>query len=104
MAALLHEAARQGINAAYATYLLPAFAPEHPGDAANSTLIEPLTDRELEILSLIARGRSNRQIADSLFLSVGTVKGHINHILGKLDAQNRTEAVAHGRVLGLLEQ
>jgi len=104
MAALLHEAARQGINAAYATYLLPAFAPEYPGDAANSTLIEPLTHRELEILSLIARGRSNRQIADSLFLSVGTVKGHINHILGKLDVQNRTEAVAHGRVLGLLEQ
>ena len=81
--------------------------PHQPGartaspDAA-SALVEPLTPRELEILELLATGASNQEIAERLFLSVGTVKGHINHILGKLDAHNRTEAAARGRELGLI--
>jgi len=68
-----------------------------------SGLIEPLTARELEILHLITEGASNQDIAARLVLSVGTVKGHINHILGKLRARNRTEAVARARGLGLIE-
>lgn len=63
---------------------------------------EHLTDRELEILKLVAAGASNQLIADQLVISVGTVKGHLNHILGKLDAQNRTQAAARARELGLL--
>lgn len=65
-------------------------------------LLDPLTDRELEILTLMAQGHSNSQIADSLVISVGTVKGHVNHILSKLDVQNRTQAVARARELHLL--
>lgn len=65
-------------------------------------LLDPLTERELEVLYLIAEGLSNQQIADQLVIGVGTVKGHINHLLSKLSAQNRTEAVARARRLGLL--
>ena len=64
---------------------------------------EHLTGRELEVLRLMALGASNLEIAEQLVITVGTVKSHINHILGKLDAHNRTEAVARARGLGLLE-
>ncbi|MEZ4707865.1 MAG: LuxR C-terminal-related transcriptional regulator [Caldilineaceae bacterium] len=67
-----------------------------------SPLIEPLTDREVEVLNLIATGRSNRQISDNLIISVGTVKKHTASIFGKLQVSNRTEAVAKARELGLL--
>ncbi len=75
-----------------------------PGQAAPS-LTEPLdrlTPREAEVLRALARGASNQEIADAYVLTVGTVKGHVNHILSKLSARNRTEAVAHARELGLL--
>jgi ATP/maltotriose-dependent transcriptional regulator MalT len=65
--------------------------------------IEPLTDRELDVLVLLAAGTSNRQIADELVVTVETVKKHVSHILDKLGAANRTQAVAHARQLGLLE-
>jgi LuxR family maltose regulon positive regulatory protein len=65
-------------------------------------LIEPLSERELEVLRLIAGGASNQAIAAALVISIGTVKSHINHILGKLSACNRTEAVSRARGLGLL--
>jgi LuxR family maltose regulon positive regulatory protein len=61
-----------------------------------------LSNRELEVLRLIASGASNQAIAELLVISIGTVKSHINHILGKLAARNRTEAVARARELGLL--
>lgn len=64
---------------------------------------EQLSERELEVLRLMARGASNQEIAEQLVIAVGTVKSHINHILGKLEARNRTEAVAQARDLGLLE-
>lgn len=67
-----------------------------------TALPDPLTTRELEILSLVANGASNQTIADLLVISLGTVKGHLNHILNKLSARNRTEAVARGRELDLL--
>ena len=69
-------------------------------------LIEPyetLSDRELEVLRLVARGYSNRQIAEALVITLGTVKKHLNNIFGKLQVKNRTEAVAQARMLQLLE-
>ncbi len=65
-------------------------------------LIEPLSDRELEVLRLIADGLSNHEIADKLIIGLGTVKTHINNIFGKLDVKNRTQAVARARELNLL--
>jgi LuxR family maltose regulon positive regulatory protein len=62
----------------------------------------PLTSRELEILALLAAGQSNQSIASRLFISLDTVKKHVSHVLGKLGAANRTEAVTRGRELGLL--
>ncbi len=70
---------------------------------AQQGLLEPLSERELQILRLMARGASNQEIADELVITVGTVKSHITHIFGKLDAENRTKAVARARELGLLE-
>ena len=65
-------------------------------------LIEPLTGRELEVLRLLAAGRSNQRIAHDLVVALDTVKKHVTHILGKLGAANRTEAVARARQLGLI--
>jgi LuxR family maltose regulon positive regulatory protein len=66
-------------------------------------LIDPLTNRELEVLALLAAGKSNHAIAGDLVVSLDTVKKHVSHVLGKLGAGNRTEAVARGRDLGLLD-
>jgi LuxR family maltose regulon positive regulatory protein len=63
---------------------------------------EPLSERELEVLQLIAAGRSNRRIASELFVSVGTVKTHVNNLYRKLDAHSRTQAVARARELNLI--
>jgi DNA-binding NarL/FixJ family response regulator len=65
-------------------------------------LVEPLSERELEILALIARGASNNEIADQLFIAEGTVKNHVTHILAKLDVRDRTQAALKARELGLL--
>jgi LuxR family transcriptional regulator, maltose regulon positive regulatory protein len=72
--------------------------------AKRPSLVEPLSARELEVLRLIVAGLSNPEIAQELVISIGTVKRHINHIYGKLDAQSRTQAVAKARVLGLLDR
>jgi LuxR family maltose regulon positive regulatory protein len=64
--------------------------------------VEPLSDRELEVLRLVAAGRSNRDIAKELCLAIGTVKKHIYNIYGKLNAKRRTEAVTRARELGLI--
>jgi DNA-binding CsgD family transcriptional regulator len=69
---------------------------------ANDGLDDPLTARELEVLALVAQGCSNRQIAEELFITVGTVKRYVYDICQKLDAQNRTHAVAKARELGLI--
>ena len=65
-------------------------------------LIEPLSDRELEVLELLAAGRSNRQIAEQLVVALDTTKKHVSHILDKLGASNRTQAVARAREFGLI--
>lgn len=72
--------------------------PAPPGQ----TLADPLTERELTVLRLIAAGQSNQQIADELFLAVSTVKWYASQIFGKLAVRNRTEAVARARELRLL--
>jgi DNA-binding NarL/FixJ family response regulator len=66
-------------------------------------LIEPLSDRELEILTLIAGGVSNREIAVQLYIAEGTVKNHVTHILGKLGVRDRTQAALKARELGLVK-
>jgi LuxR family maltose regulon positive regulatory protein len=70
--------------------------------AAMPGLVEPLTPRELEILVLLAAGTSNLRIAEELVVTLDTVKKHVSHLLGKLGAANRTEAVARARQLGLI--
>ncbi len=70
--------------------------------SAVAELVDPLSDRELEVLDLLAAGRSNQQIADELVVVLDTVKKHVGHILEKLGAANRTQAVARARALGLL--
>jgi LuxR family maltose regulon positive regulatory protein len=67
-----------------------------------STMVEPLSQRELKILQLIAQGLSNREIGERLFLALDTVKGHNRKIFDKLQVQSRTEAIARARELGLL--
>ncbi len=73
-------------------------APERP----TQPLVEPLSDREVEVLGLIAAGLANREIADELVIAIGTVKRHINHIYGKLGVPSRTRAIAKARELGLV--
>ena len=70
--------------------------------AASSRLIEPLTDREMEVLRLLAAGKSNQGIASELVVVLNTVKKHVSHVLAKLGAANRTEAVARARGLDLI--
>jgi len=73
-----------------------------PGTAVVAGLVEPLSERELEVLRLLAAGRPNQQIAEELVVALNTVKKHVAHILDKLGAANRTEATARARELGLL--
>ncbi len=68
----------------------------------SQTLLDPLSERELEILRLVAQGKSNREIAAELTLALGTVKSHLHHIFQKLDATRRTQAVVRARDHGLL--
>jgi LuxR family maltose regulon positive regulatory protein len=73
-----------------------------PREPHTGNLVEPLSDREQEVLRLIADGLSNREIAARLIIGLGTVKTHINNIFGKLNVKNRTQAVARARELNLL--
>jgi LuxR family maltose regulon positive regulatory protein len=108
MAQLLSDAAAQGLMPDYVHKLLAAFDAEEqrqgdkPPLLSAQPLIEPLSQRELELLRLIAQGLSNHEISERLFLALDTVKGHNRRIYGKLQVQRRTEAVARARELGLL--
>ncbi len=73
--------------------------PQQPNDQ----LVEPLTEREMEVLHEMAQGRTNREIADTLIISERTVKFHVSSILAKLGAGNRTEAVSLAAQRGLVE-
>ena len=79
-----------------------AAPPSRRAAAALPGMAEPLTEREVEVLRLLAAGRSNQRIAYELVVALDTVKKHVTHVLGKLGAANRTEAVARARQLGLI--
>ena len=81
---------------------LPPGSGEPRGHKREQPLIDPLSERELEVLQLIARGDSNQEIADRLVITLDTVKGHVTHIFQKLGVRNRVQAVARARALGLL--
>jgi len=68
----------------------------------NQSLTEPLTARELEVLSLIESGLTNQEICDKLFLALSTVKSYNQNIFGKLEVGSRTQAIAKARELGLV--
>ncbi len=73
-----------------------------PREETPEPLLEPLSERELEVLTLLASGRQNREVARDLFVSVGTVKTHTNNIYRKLGVRNRAEALARARSLKLI--
>jgi LuxR family maltose regulon positive regulatory protein len=109
MARLLYEALSRGMAPEYVQRLLAAFPDVEPEQASplsaqapESDLIEPLSERELEVLQLIAEGLTNPEIASRLFLSLHTVKAHTHNIYGKLGVHNRTQAVTRARALGVL--
>lgn len=108
MAQLLQTDAARDLMPHYVAGLLSAFAaapaalPTSIPSSPESSLVEPLSPRELEILTLLARGLSNQEISDRLHLALNTVKGHNRRIFDKLQVQRRTEAIARARDLGLL--
>ncbi len=93
---LMLEGAAEGVAPDYSAKVLAALGPTAPG------IVEPLSQREVEVLRLVAQGLSNQEIGERLFLALDTVKGHNRRIYEKLQVQRRTEAVARARELGLL--
>jgi LuxR family maltose regulon positive regulatory protein len=107
MAALLHRAALRGITSTYAAELVAAFPavdqqfqPSPP--ATTFSFEKPLSERELEVLHLLAIGATNQEIAEELSIALSTARKHVSNILGKLGVHNRTQAVSRGRDLGLI--
>jgi LuxR family maltose regulon positive regulatory protein len=92
--AFLQEREAQRSRGAEAVSLLPPLT---------EALIDPLTERELEVLRLLAEGLSNKEIAERLIVAPSTVKQHLKNIYSKLDVHSRTQAVARGRELALLQ-
>jgi LuxR family maltose regulon positive regulatory protein len=115
LAHLLYQTLEQGILPDYVSRLLALFPGvheiKHPAPKpdllgskpANEPLIEPLSERELEVLQWIARGASNEDIARGLVIATATAKKHVSNIIRKLGVDNRTQAVARGRSLGLCQ-
>jgi DNA-binding NarL/FixJ family response regulator len=87
-----------------AAKVVARFARLPPTDpsARPQPLVVPLSDRELDVVRLLADGHSNREIAASLYLAEGTVKNHVTNVLAKLGARDRTQAALRARELGLL--
>jgi len=101
LAALLREDAARSVAPEYVRKLLAAF-PHIPPHPHTPTLIEPLSDRELDVLHLLADGQTNQEIAQALCVSVNTVKTHLKNIYGKLGVHDRREAVARAKKLRLV--
>ena len=109
MEQLLHDAISRNIAPDYVSRLLGIFsgAGQTTGKPPTTAvpepgMIEPLSEREIEVLHLIAQGLTNQEIADRLYLSLNTVKVHTRNIYGKLDAHHRIGAVSRGKALGIL--
>jgi LuxR family maltose regulon positive regulatory protein len=108
MARLLYRAISRNITPEYSGRVLAAF-PEEDGQkdkadlpAGSERLVEPLSEREIDVLELIAEGQTNREIARSLSIALGTVKTHTYNLYGKLGVNSRTQAVAKAQRLGIL--
>jgi LuxR family maltose regulon positive regulatory protein len=99
MARLLRHAGSRGIEPAYVARLASEFGPTA---YSAQPLLDPLSERELQVLRLLAAGKSNQEIADELVLALGTVKRHLNNIYGKLTVESRTGCIARARELQLL--
>ncbi len=105
MVQLLYQAALQGIHPEFCNRLLEQLSFSKKSDVRpQGDLVEPRSDREIEVLKLIAQGSTNQKITQELVLSLHTVKTHASDNYGKLGVKNRTEAVARARLLGLLPQ
>jgi len=104
MATLLRRAISQGISPSYARELLLTIEGEEDEEEEEtpSVLIEPLSDREREVLQLIVAGLTNQEIAERLYIAVSTVKSHVNNIYGKMNVSNRAGAVARAIELELV--
>ncbi|MBW1873567.1 MAG: hypothetical protein JRJ19_15985, partial [Deltaproteobacteria bacterium] len=109
MALLLYEALSQGIAPDYVRRLLASFPINGPeqvdapkSQAPESDMIEFLSERESEVLGLLARGLKYNQIAEQLFVSLNTVRSHIKNIYDKLEVSNRTRAIQKANDLNLL--
>ncbi len=100
VAELLRRSASRSTAPDYAQRLLDALGADEAVSA--SPLVEPLTDRETEVLHLLGAGYTNQVIADALFITINTVKKHTNNIYGKLGVHSRTQAVVRAQELGLL--
>jgi LuxR family maltose regulon positive regulatory protein len=113
LANLLRSVASQGVAPEFVRCILsqPGFG-DQPGSGRGTreaaqpraalALIEPLSERELEVLRLIAGGLSNKEVAERLVIATSTVKSHANHIYGKLGVRSRTQAIALAQELGIL--
>ena len=109
LAPLLRKALSQGITPEYTGKLLSIIEAEERQRKAMSGEVTPsvqpsglLSERELEVLRLLAAGLSNRQIAAKLFISLGTVKVHVHNLMEKLNAKSRTQAIARAKELKLI--
>jgi LuxR family maltose regulon positive regulatory protein len=109
MARLLYEFLSRGIETDFVQSLLAAFPdtePERTAEAKiqspNDEWIEPLSERELEVLQLIADGLTNQEVGVRLYLSLNTVKSHTRNIYNKLGVNSRTQASNRARTLGLI--
>lgn len=105
---LLHLAASNPVTATYARTILTHCDPEtapslRSGQAPPDPTIQPLSSRELDVLRHLAAGRTNRDIANEMVLSLNTIKAHTRRLYAKLDVSNRTQAVARARDLHLLD-
>ena len=106
MARLLYRALGRGTVPRYVSRLLAAFPASETDPitpAPQRDLVEPLSERELEVLRLVANGASNQEVALTLHLALGTVKNHLKNIYGKLNVHSRTQAATRGRDLGLID-
>ena len=101
----------------FACQILAAFETREPAGACQTqplspdthtsvqpALVEPLSERELQVLRLLESSLTQREIADQLYVSVNTVRSHVQHIYGKLGVHSRIEALNHAQDLGLLQQ
>jgi LuxR family maltose regulon positive regulatory protein len=99
----LREALKRGVMSDYAGRIIDVMAGKTDETRADqSSLVEPLSERELEVLQLVTAGMSNREIAQQLFISPGTAKTHIHNLCGKLGVRNRTEAAMKAKELDLV--